>query len=119
MMNTYLMDFALNIEMATQDAFHKDGNGAFIHSCNYHCEAQTDELWQGIKVNGITMEQAVSDWWHSSEDPASWHTYANPCQYNQAEGLARACNPTCTPPGYKPYDPFHKEGEEIVTRLMI
>jgi hypothetical protein len=70
-----------------------DGEGGFIHSCHTHCEAQYDQYWNTITVNGVSLQSAVSLWWHSTSDPAKDHWYFD-CFYN-AKTKPRACNPTC------------------------
>ena len=67
---------------------------AFVHSCHTHCEAQWG-AWNSIKVNGVSILQAVSKWWHSDgTDPAKDHTYT-PCRYKTRPTGPRKCNPTC------------------------
>lgn len=91
-MNVYISDFLRTIELA--DTFRKPGNGAFIHSCHTHCEAQTTADYTKFAVDGVTIQQAVSKWWNASEeDPAAMHVY-KPCQYKTGTGK-RECNPTC------------------------
>ena len=73
--------------------YHKKGNGAFIHSCHTHCEAQTDANWLGFTINGITMQKAVAAWWDDSADaPSSKHSYT-PCTYYTTS--PHKCNPIC------------------------
>ena len=70
------------------------GNGAFIHSCHTHCEAQTDPLWNTFAVGGVTIQQAVSRGWAADgSEPAAKHSYS-PCQYKTGVGK-HECNPTC------------------------
>jgi len=70
----------------------KAGNGAFIHSCHTHCEAQSS-AWNKFTVNGKTIQQAVSAWWNGPADaPASDNTY-KPCLYKTTS--PHKCNPTC------------------------
>jgi len=71
----------------------KAGNGAFLHSCHTHCEAQDDHAFNTYAVNGVTMQKAVSAWWNSDNEAASAHTYDS-CLYN-ANATPRQCNPTC------------------------
>jgi hypothetical protein len=92
-MNQYITDF--QSIMSSTDTYDRPGNGAFIHSCHTHCEAQSDDYFQGFTVNGVTMQQAVSKWWHSDgSDDAKEHTYT-PCQYKTKEGTKHMCNPSC------------------------
>ena len=37
--------------------YNKPGNGAFIHSCHTHCEAQSGS-WNSFKIGGVSMQQA-------------------------------------------------------------
>jgi len=93
-LNTWIADFESVITVS--DTYGKAGNGAFIHSCHTHCEAQQSLLWNTFAVDGVTMRQAVSKWWHSNlSEPADLHTY-RPCAYHTA-GQTRRCNPTCAP----------------------
>jgi len=90
-MNQYITDF--DSIMASAGPTHaKAGNGAFIHSCHTHCEAQSNDFFT-FKVNGVSMQEAVSKWWNAPvTDPAAKHTYA-PCQYKTTS--PHKCNPTC------------------------
>ena len=82
-------DFMAEIESAT---FEKPGNGAFLHSCHTHCEAQ-DNAWNAFAIGGVTMQQAVSRWWHDAPGaPAAPHTH-RPCVYRASSNYT--CNPTC------------------------
>jgi len=89
-MNTYVKDFDKTMQAGV---WSKQGNGAFIHSCHTHCEAQSP-AWNHFAVNGVTMQQAVSAWWKSSgEDAAASHSYS-PCLY-RLHSKPHACNPSC------------------------
>ena len=69
------------------------GNGAFIHSCHTHCEAQTSSDWERFKVNGVSIREALSKWWRSDgTQPATEHTYV-PCHLKTSK--PHMCNPTC------------------------
>ena len=52
--NKYIADFE-SIIQATK-TYNAPGNGAFIHSCHTHCEAQSDD-WNKFKINGVSMQQ--------------------------------------------------------------
>eukprot|EP00038_Savillea_parva_P008712 m.178703 g.178703 ORF g.178703 m.178703 type:complete len:431 (+) comp14602_c0_seq1:70-1362(+) len=90
-MNQYEKDFQTH--MATLGpTYTKAGNGAFIHSCHTHCEAQSS-AWNTFQVNGKTIQQAVSAWWNGPDDaPAAGNTY-KPCLYKSSS--PHKCNPTC------------------------
>ena len=91
-MNTYISDFMKAMDQTV--TFGKPGNGAFIHSCHTHCEAQTSADWTKFAVDGVTIQQAVGKWWDAPEgDPAAKHTY-KPCEYKTGTGR-HECNPTC------------------------
>eukprot|EP00462_Mataza_sp_D1_P017136 CAMPEP_0175152716 /NCGR_PEP_ID=MMETSP0087-20121206/19284_1 /TAXON_ID=136419 /ORGANISM="Unknown Unknown, Strain D1" /LENGTH=449 /DNA_ID=CAMNT_0016439211 /DNA_START=148 /DNA_END=1497 /DNA_ORIENTATION=+ len=94
-MNHYMQDFGAIMQTSEASAtYHRPGNGAFIHSCHTHCEAQSDDFFT-FAVNGVTMQQAVSKWWTSDgTDPSSDHSYT-PCYYKDGPQGPRKCNPTC------------------------
>jgi hypothetical protein len=93
-MNQYIADFETKMNTNGAATYTKPGNGAFIHSCHTHCEAQSG-AWNSFKVNGVSMQQAVSGWWNSDgTDPASKHSYT-PCSYKDGATGPRKCNPTC------------------------
>lgn len=90
-MNQYISDFDATIS-TSGSTYGKAGNGAFIHSCHTHCEAQSGEFFR-FRVNGVSMQEAVSKWWDAPvTDPAASHTYS-PCQYKTTS--PHMCNPTC------------------------
>lgn len=94
-LNKYISDY-----MGTawsSDNFGKDGNGAFLHSCTLHCEAQSDLRWASISVRGTTMQEAFSKWWNGpGNESADIHTYS-PCFFR--EEAPHQCNPTCIEKG--------------------
>ena len=71
----------------------KTGNGAFIHSCHTHCEAQSN-AWNSFKVNGMSMQQLHSKWWNSGFTQPAMGLTSQPCQYH-TDKMPRMCNPTC------------------------
>jgi len=89
-MNKYLNDFQNDME--SKGTYRKNGNGAFVHSCHTHREALGD-TWNTIAVNGSTIQQAFSKWWHSEPGPASSHTYSS-CLYH-TDSSPHRCNPSC------------------------
>ena len=91
-MNKYIDDFEETIKTAGA-TYNRPGNGAFIHSCHTHCEAQGDAFFT-FAVNGVTMQSAVSKWWNSDgTDPAAEHSYES-CKYKTTTSPHK-CNPTC------------------------
>eukprot|EP01060_Flectonema_neradi_P023432 TRINITY_DN3168_c1_g1_i1.p1 TRINITY_DN3168_c1_g1~~TRINITY_DN3168_c1_g1_i1.p1 ORF type:complete len:419 (+),score=77.28 TRINITY_DN3168_c1_g1_i1:53-1309(+) len=92
-LNDYLDDF--NKILTTIPTYSKNGNGAFIHSCQTHVEAKSDSHWVTFAVNGVTMQQAVSKWWTGPiTAPASTNVYS-PCHLKTGDNVTRTCNPTC------------------------
>eukprot|EP01059_Diplonema_ambulator_P007236 TRINITY_DN16728_c0_g1_i1.p1 TRINITY_DN16728_c0_g1~~TRINITY_DN16728_c0_g1_i1.p1 ORF type:complete len:443 (+),score=93.28 TRINITY_DN16728_c0_g1_i1:145-1329(+) len=91
-MNQYMTDFSSILESTS--IFSTNGNGAFIHSCHTHCEAQTPD-YTVFAINGTTIQQAVAKWYTSPPNtPASANTYS-PCHYHTGDTSNRSCNPTC------------------------
>ena len=89
-MQKYMTDFKGDMNSAA--TFTKAGNGAFIHSCHTHCEAQSG-AWNTFTVNGMTIQQAFGKWWNAPAGaPAAPHTF-QPCTLNT--GSPHKCNPTC------------------------
>mmetsp|Transcript_116913 Transcript_116913/g.355704 ORF Transcript_116913/g.355704 Transcript_116913/m.355704 type:complete len:675 (+) Transcript_116913:134-2158(+) len=95
-MNQLIRDFQATLEGV--EPHKKPGHGGFIHSCHTHVEALNSNLWQGIKIRGVSLQQAVLKWWNSDSAPSKFHSYA-PCIYRQGgaagKGWPYQCNPTC------------------------
>lgn len=89
-MNSFAEDFqkALN----TTPTYTHQTNGAFIHLCHLHCEAQQDPWWNQIAVAGISMEQAMVDWWSDNQTSSFHHVTA--CELSKTRPYT-PCNPTC------------------------
>ena len=99
--NNYIDSFMAAMQAAP--TFTKPGNGAFIHSCDVHCEAQSSHYYSGIEVDGVRMRDALAKWWHDPvTTPASNHTYL-PCHLKEGDVSDRRCNPTCRGPGLDLY----------------
>ena len=77
--------------------FRRNGAGSFISSCFTHCEGIFNDMWAGIAINNVTMQQAVTQWWETSDDttPATENSHID-CQ--RPDTSPYKCNPTC--PGY-------------------
>lgn len=94
--NQFIRDFSSTLEASP--SFAKAGNGAFIHSCHLHCEGLQNPHWTNIRVQNVSMRQAVLLWWRSDGMPAAAHVY-RPCQYKQGgpdgSEWPYQCNPTC------------------------
>lgn len=89
-MNKYIADF--QSIMTSTDTYKKAGNGAFVHSCHTHCEAQGGS-WNKFAIDGQTMQQKMSAWWNAPvTDPSAKHVTV-PCQYKTTS--PHKCNPTC------------------------
>ncbi|KAH3757450.1 hypothetical protein Pelo_10776 [Pelomyxa schiedti] len=90
-MNEYSNTFTNTLDSIK--TLYEPGNGAFISSCLSHCTEDYDRAWTSLSIDGVTLQQAVSKWWHSSKDtPASDNTY-KPCLYTEDPPVE--CNPTC------------------------
>ncbi|KAJ9466999.1 Pectin acetylesterase 8 [Diplonema papillatum] len=95
-MNQYTTDFMAVLNSATSSQ--QDGHGSFIHSCHTHCEGQDETDFATFAIDGVTMSDAVSLWWNSTNEPASKHTYT-PCLRSTGNVTDRQCNPTCNNTG--------------------
>ncbi|KAJ9467000.1 Pectin acetylesterase 3 [Diplonema papillatum] len=91
-MNQYTTDFMAALSNSTDSR--QNGHGSFIHSCHTHCEAQNDDYFATFAVDGVTMRGAVFQWWSSSNEPSSKHSYA-PCLRKTGNVADRQCNPSC------------------------
>ncbi|CAE8715037.1 unnamed protein product [Polarella glacialis] len=89
-LNGYIDDF--ETILTGSHTYIKPGNGAFIHTCHTHCEAESD-AWNKFTVGGVTMQQAFSKWWNSDSDPAETHNH-NPCTYDKSDAKFQ-CKPSC------------------------
>merc|ERR1712226_1472050 len=59
--HTYEDDFMTTLQNTKN--YYSARNAAFIHSCYTHCAATQDASYESIKVNGIHMYSAVTDFW--------------------------------------------------------
>jgi len=108
-MNNYMKSFMSKMQgYATHG---KTGNGAFIHSCHTHCEAQSG-AWNVFTVNGMSMQQAVSKWWKNEDGPADQNNYS-PCYYNE-DGTPRECNLTCGGDGLQTFMEYAGVGSRFM-----
>lgn len=90
-LNLYIRDFESII--SHKATYLRPGNGAFVHSCHTHCEAQDSTAYSQFKVNGVSIQQAVSKWWAGDGTaPASENSYDS-CEYKTT--APHKCNPTC------------------------
>ena len=84
-----------NVEFKGSGAFSKPGNGGFLHSCHIGVEDASTDYWRQIAIDGVTMQQAVSKWWHGTKtDPGTLH---EPCLWapNYTKPFKNCCNPSC------------------------
>jgi STAM-binding protein len=104
--------------------FARRGNGAFVHSCHTHCEANADAMFLGIKVGGTSIQRAIAAWWAYDEDagagagagagpdpaaargasgavataatPSGSGSFVHlPCRLRSDSNTSAQCNPTC------------------------
>jgi len=73
----------------TNPTVNRPGNGAFVHTCDTHCEG-AQPFFNKISLNRVTIQQAISRWWNSINEIAAAHTYA-PCSDAQKD-----CEATCS-----------------------
>jgi len=64
-------------------------NGAFIHSCWTHCASVSDSSWTNFAVNGVTMRDAVGNWFFEK------NTTNNNIDCTLHSSKPYRCNPTC------------------------
>lgn len=94
--NQYQKDFWTTISQ--YDTFKRHGNGAFLYNCVLHCGEQDYDGFNQISaakhIGGdqrTLMQQALSTWWDSDNEPAENHVYLEGCALTGP----RSCNPTC------------------------
>jgi len=69
--------------------FHNRGNGIYAYSCYYH-DAEITGHWNKIKIDGVSIREAFTKWYRSTDEDADKHTYID-CKINGNF----LCNPTC------------------------
>ena len=79
--------------VADIDTFKRDGNGAFISSCYTHCEAMFDEMWGGVIIDGVSLQQATLAWWQDLVPAPALTRTSIDCTRPLASPYT--CNPTC------------------------
>ena len=42
-----------------------DRNSNFFHTCATHCESLDPKIWLGLKVKGVSLRDAVEEWWQN------------------------------------------------------
>jgi hypothetical protein len=89
-MNGYQKDFVAAIQGSA--AYTKAGNGVFAHSCHTHCEALAAG-WH-YNISGVTMQAAVSKWWHAATAEPAVDNRHLPCVYHTTTS-PHTCNPSC------------------------
>ncbi|EGD72141.1 hypothetical protein PTSG_00161 [Salpingoeca rosetta] len=75
------------------DTYNNTGNGAFLYSCHTHCAGQTS-AYNKFKINGVTMQEAVSQWWRSDTSTPAKKSTREPCVLNTQAPYE--CNPSCS-----------------------
>ena len=65
-------------------------NGYFLDSCYIHCQTIEDNIaWSQITINGVTMAEAIGDWYFERSTTNS--------RLQDCDGVF--CNPTCPEDG--------------------
>merc|ERR1719277_1139920 len=75
--------FQWDIESKMKSLADNHGNGVFIHSCPSHINAIDDVQWNHIRINGLSMQQKVSDWWHSDGYQPNWKYTTYDCHLSK------------------------------------
>ena len=71
----------------------RPGEGAFIESCLEHVAEQRRGPYDGYRIDGVSMREAISSWWLSDgTEPAAKHIY-RPCELSLQP--PHYCNPSC------------------------
>eukprot|EP01102_Stenamoeba_stenopodia_P020799 TRINITY_DN823_c0_g1_i2.p1 TRINITY_DN823_c0_g1~~TRINITY_DN823_c0_g1_i2.p1 ORF type:complete len:355 (+),score=96.32 TRINITY_DN823_c0_g1_i2:357-1421(+) len=81
--------YMLNLIGGT-DTWNSDANGGYLHSCWDHCIAYFQIGWNNIVVGGLTIQQAVGDWFFERTSAPKLVDCMIPVVPNPAN-----CNPTC------------------------
>jgi len=89
-MEWYASNFSHIIENKT--ILHKNGNGLYEYSCYSHAD-EPASYWSNLVVQNVTLRDAVSKWFFSTNESASMHTYKDCITHDSFY-----CNPTCIPP---------------------
>lgn len=93
--NAYQGDFVTQL-MQWQSTLSSPQNGAFIYQCFTHCAGVSDGYFMGFTVDGVTMADAVDEWWVALSSSSSNVSY----KYTRIDGLlgsdASYTNPTCS-----------------------
>ena len=87
-------------------------SGLFAHSCLVHCHTLDNDIWNDIKVDGVTAPKAFVDWYNDDSIGSSdqKHKYID-CALNSNE----PCNPTCAAFGYGTASPSETDETETPT----
>ena len=90
-LNGYMSDFLADLRSSPK--FSRAGEGGFIESCLEHCGAQSPHGFDDYTIRGVTMQAALSKWWHSDGSEAAAEHWYLPCQLNTQP--PHQCNPSC------------------------
>eukprot|EP01116_Phalansterium_solitarium_P022130 TRINITY_DN7194_c0_g1_i1.p1 TRINITY_DN7194_c0_g1~~TRINITY_DN7194_c0_g1_i1.p1 ORF type:complete len:417 (-),score=140.35 TRINITY_DN7194_c0_g1_i1:98-1348(-) len=89
--NQYAQSFIS--KMTSSGTSKSNGQGGYISSCIGHCESLNDAAWNALKIGGVSMQQAVQNWWLGPSDAPAADNWHWDCTYNARRPYA--CNPTC------------------------
>jgi hypothetical protein len=88
--NNYYLQFIAKMNNTLTAA--NPQNGAFIVSCETHCEALGGG-WASFQVGGVSMRDAVAAWMADPAPTQQKHFHYD-CMLNMGSG-AKKCNPSC------------------------
>jgi len=84
----YANQFVKVIENNTK--FKEDGNGLFEYNCHTHDIEGSDSNWITFSTNGVTIREAVKNWYFSDNEPTSSHFHKDCLNHGNY-----SCNPIC------------------------
>lgn len=80
----------------------RDGNGAFVETCNEHIGGLDGVAFAGYEVGGVTMRDALAAWWRAPPGAPTAEHMRMPCVFavpgsggTAARRQHNQCNPSC------------------------
>merc|ERR1711879_159817 len=91
-LNGYAGDLVKDYQRTAK--YGRNGEGGFVESCLEHVAAQSGSNFNRYSIRGMTLQKALSSWWHAPvTDSASSHWFL-PCDLNAK--VPHQCNPSCS-----------------------
>lgn len=78
--------------LASYPKYYQNGQGGYLSTCTKHTFYDEDDLFSMYANNGVTVGDAISQWWRSigTNPPAQWYL---PCTIGTAQHAQ--CESTC------------------------